>query len=197
MKCIRKAACRSRRLHESLSCEIRDGHAKHREGSSCRHGPAFKPFANFCQWVGDWANPAFRSIRIDGGRVMQTCRTQARGCLGRLVRATPLLMLSACASVDQGEPRVVIGRISRLVSDGAVESRVGAQWSRFVYEVRPQGSPDAPIFLVVLSSCPFDHDRPERIDPNQLFRIEYVSSADFHQNDPPHSELVTTKCEKV
>ena len=111
--------------------------------------------------------------------------------------ATALLVLSACVSVDRPKPQVVVGRISRLIPGGAYESRIGAGWTRSVYEVRLQGSPDAPIFLIVLSSCPVDHDHPESIDPNQLYRIEYVSSPDFQQNDPPHSELVTTKCERV
>ncbi|HYD86006.1 MAG TPA: hypothetical protein VEA80_00885 [Vitreimonas sp.] len=108
-----------------------------------------------------------------------------------------MLVLSACVSADRREPQVVIGRIFRLIPEGASESAYGAQWTRFVYEVRPQDRLEAPIFLIVLSSCPFDHGHPESIDPTQLYRIEYVSSPDFRQNDPPHSELVTTKCERV
>ena len=113
------------------------------------------------------------------------------------VCATALLVLSACVSADRSESQVVIGRISRLIPEGAYEDRVGAQWTHFVYEVRPQDSPDEPIFLIVLSSCPVDHDHPESIDPNPLYRLEYVSDQAFQQNDPPHSELVTIKCERV
>lgn len=109
--------------------------------------------------------------------------------------ATALLVLSACVSANHPESHVVVGRISRLIPKGATESRIGAEWAHFVYEVRPEGSPDAPLFLIALSGCPFDHEHPESIDPNQLYIIEYMSSPDFYQNDPPHSELVTTKCE--
>lgn len=105
-------------------------------------------------------------------------------------------MLPACASVP--EPQVVIGRISRLIPEGAVQDTVGAQWILSVYEVRSQDRPDAAIFLIELVPCPLDRDHPEVNDPDQLYRIEYVSTRRaYEQYDPPNSDLVTTKCERV
>jgi hypothetical protein len=117
-----------------------------------------------------------------------------RDWFGRLVRASALLTLSACASVP--EPQVVIGRISlaSFVVDGPTLG--GLQHS--VYEVRPEGSPSAPIFLTILAPCPFDHDHPESNDPEQLYRIEFESSGrDYWLSREPYTDFVTTKCEHV
>ena len=111
---------------------------------------------------------------------------------GGVVGAMPLLMLAACASAPQRQ--VVVGRVS--LTNLRADTPILGGFTASVYEVSPRERPDRPIYLIMYDApCPFEMESPERNDPEQLYRIEYVSSRGaFAIFVPPFTDFITTRC---